>query len=237
MTAMHLQDVLKDPPKVHGRGDALFMMDKSVLRFVEGEIGEASTTLETGAGISTILFALKHTTHISVVPYAEEPNAIRAYCLEHDIPIDRLSFEIARSEVVLPRLTLPPLDLVLLDGRHGFPTPFIDWYYTSEALRVGGLLVIDDTQLWTGYVLKRFLQSENEWRLEHDFAPRASVFRKVAEGRQSKSWTEQRYVVRKTATLGRINRIRRRARQARRLAELVRHGQFGTIARKMLGRQ
>ena len=236
MTKTQLHDVLQDAPKVHGRGDVLFMLSESVLRFVEGEIGEASMTLETGAGISTILFAIKHTTHISVVPYAGEADRIRAYCLEHDIAIDRLNFEVGRSEVVLPRLTLPPLDLVLIDGRHGFPTPFIDWYYTTQALRVGGLLVIDDTHLWTGYVLKRFLQSESEWRLEQDFFPRASAFRKVAEGSDSKSWTEQPYMLRKTSAIGRMNRIAGRARQARRLAELVRHRQFGTIARKVLGR-
>ena len=53
--------------------------------------------------------------------------------------------------------------LVLIDGSHSFPSPFIDWYYTAFRLRVGGFLVVDDTQLWTGHVLKRFLEAEPDW--------------------------------------------------------------------------
>jgi hypothetical protein len=232
---MQLQNVLDQPPKVHGTGDVLFKLDNKVLRFVEGEIAERSTTLETGAGISTILFAMKHTAHTSVLPYAGEAERIRTYCREHDIPTDKLDFEIGRSEEVLPRLTLPRLDLVLIDGRHGFPTPFIDWYFTADALSVGGLLVIDDTHLWTGHVLRRFLAEEPEWRLEREFGARAAVFRKVAEGSHSKSWTEQTFMARKTATLQRINRLRRTARQARRLGELIRPEQFRKLLRKVLG--
>jgi hypothetical protein len=43
--------------------------------------------------------------------------------------------------------------------------------------------------------LKQHLLLESEWKLEVDFAPRASVFRKRAEGSQSKEWTEQRFVM------------------------------------------
>jgi hypothetical protein len=229
---MRLQNVLDDPPKVHGGASGHYVLYKladQVLRFIESQVSEQSITLETGAGISTILFALSHTEHICVVPDHGQSERIRAYCARNLIPIDRLRFEIGRSEEVLPRITLPKLDLVLIDGRHGFPTPFIDWYYTADALRIGGLLVIDDTQLWTGSVLKEFLMSEDEWRLEHDGFPRTAVFRKLAEGSHSKSWTEQPYFVRRS-TLRRKNRFLRRARLA---AELIRRGDFRTLLRRV----
>jgi Methyltransferase domain len=232
---MRLQDILDDPPKLHGGGDVLFALADEVLRFIEGEVTERSRTLETGAGLSTVVFALKRAVHTSIVPDASQAERIREYCLGHSIPIDGIHFEIGRSEDVLPRLTPSTLDLVLIDGRHGFPTPFIDWFYTSDALRVGGLLLIDDTLLWTGDVLKRFLQGEREWRLERDFFLQTAVFRKLADGSHSKSWTEQDYLVRRTAALRRINRIRQKVREARVAADLIRNGQFRLLARKVLG--
>ena len=87
------------------------------------------------------------------------------------------------------------LDLVLIDGRHGFPAPFIDFYYVAEKLNIGGLLIVDDTWVWTGDVLKPYLLSEPEWELEADFSPRTSIFRKLAHGSQTKEWIEQAFVV------------------------------------------
>jgi hypothetical protein len=87
------------------------------------------------------------------------------------------------------------LDLVLIDGRHGFPAPFIDFYYVAEKLNINGLLVVDDTWVWTGDVLKQYLLSEPEWELEADFSPRTSIFRKLAHGSQTKEWCDQAFVV------------------------------------------
>ena len=40
-----------------------------------------------------------------------------------------------------------PLDFVLIDGGHGFPTPMLDWFYGAGRLRRGGVAVFDDVQL------------------------------------------------------------------------------------------
>jgi hypothetical protein len=228
---MRLQDVLTDLPKIHEGG----RLANDALHFIDSHIDGTSTTLETCAGVSTILFALKHAAHTCVTPDPAQIDRIHAYCERHDIGLDSVRFELGRSEDVLPRLTMQRLDLVLIDGRHGFPTPFIDWYYTSNALRIGGLLVIDDVQLWTGNLLKQFLEAEPEWRLEKDFFPRALVFRKLAEGSHSKSWTEQPLLVRRTAAIRRVDRIRHTARRARRAAELMRSAPLRTLGRVLLG--
>jgi hypothetical protein len=142
---MRVVDVLNDSPKVHGEGDVSFQLSDEVLFFIDERVrADCCTTLETGAGISTIVFAMNHSRHFCITPDAAQAERVTGYCLGHGITMDAVQFEIGRSEQVLPRLALPRLDLVLIDGRHGFPTPFIDWYYTAEALKSGGVLIIDD---------------------------------------------------------------------------------------------
>jgi hypothetical protein len=169
---------------------------EEVLQFIESQVDAGMATLETGAGISTILFALAGTVHSCVTPNGAEVERIEAYCQQHGIATDGLRFHIAGSEVILPHQEPTPLDLVLIDGRHAFPTPFIDWYYTADRLKVGGLLIIDDAQLWTGKVLRDFLATEPEWALRAEFAPRAVVFTKLGEGSNQKEWTDQPYTIR-----------------------------------------
>jgi hypothetical protein len=194
-----LRDVLNNPPRLHqdGAGETVsWGLIEEVLRFIEGQVTADAATLETGAGISTILFALAGTAHHCITPNGAEVARIKTYCREHGIATDGLRFHVAGSEAVLPHLEPTPLDLVLIDGRHAFPTPFIDWYYTAERLKVGGVLIIDDTQLWTGKLLCDFLATEPEWALRAEFPPRAVAFTRLAEGSHQKEWTDQPYTIR-----------------------------------------
>ncbi len=196
---MNLTEIIRNPPTPHREfagGEYFGMgMTEGVLNFISKHIDDSSYTLETGCGLSTTILAFLGAHHICITPAQSEIERIENYCSSNGIAIDRITFYPDRSETILPNLKCEPLDLVLIDGRHGFPAPFIDFYYTADKLKVGGLLVIDDTWLWTGDVLKRLLLQEPEWQLEADFAPRACVFRKLAHGSQSKEWTQQRFVV------------------------------------------
>ena len=60
---------------------------------------------------------------------------------------------------MLPQLRDKDYDFALIDGRHAFPTPFIDWYYIADALKIGGLVLIDDLHIWTCDLLKQYLLS------------------------------------------------------------------------------
>jgi predicted O-methyltransferase YrrM len=195
---MDLARLLQNPPRVQRNGQGQFVemgLIPEVLDFISGHIDRSAHTLETGCGVSTIVFALAGSRHICITPAEHEIQGVREYCLAENVLVDRISFYAGSSEKVLPALECEPLDLVLIDGRHGFPAPFIDFYYTASKLKIDGLLVIDDTWLWTGEVLKKVLLSESEWRLEADFAPRTAVFRKLAEGTEAKEWTQQQFVV------------------------------------------
>ena len=194
---MDLQILLADNPKFHtmGSGEAAsYRLSPAVLSYIAGKVGPESRTLETGAGVSTVWFASLGTHHTCITPSKEEVDRIVEYCEERKITLEKVHFVIERSETAMPRLNVDGLDLVLVDGNHSFPGPFIDYYYAVERMKVGGLLIVDDTQLWTGRVLRDFLLLEPEWQLDREFFRRTTSFIKVKEGSHLKWWAMQPYV-------------------------------------------
>lgn len=227
---MDLDGLLAADPKLHdapfGGADRTMTLPPEVLRHIDRRVSGTARTLETGCGVSTVLFAIKGCDHVCVTPDEYAIARIRAFCDEQGISAARITFKVGQSEAILPATDLGDLDLVLIDGSHSFPATFIDWYYTASHLRVGGTLVIDDTHLWTGEVLKSFLLEEDEWEIDRDFAPRSVAFTKAKELVSNKGWWSQRYVV--EMTHGR----RLRDRVGRWLA-LARRGEFAELRRRL----
>ena len=193
--------LLVDVPGIHGSGSITFGLSDDALRFLDAHVSGESRTLETGAGVSTLLFAAKGAAHTCVTPSGDEIRRLRSHCEARGTPVDRIRFLEAFSQVALPTLANDgPLDLVLIDGGHGFPVPFIDWYLTAPRVRLNGLVIVDDTQLWTGEILRDFLKAEPEWRVEAEFI-RGTAFRKIGE-RVEKEWNEQPYVLERSDAPG-----------------------------------
>lgn len=194
-----LNAVLESPPLVHvddtsGVGTTFGLLPDA-LRWIVATFDQGDRTLETGCGLSTIAFALVGCEHRCIVPAASEPDRIRAYCAERDIDMSRVEFVVERSEEYLPRADdLAPLDLVLIDGSHSFPQVFIDWFYVADALRVDGHVIVDDTHIWTGHLLRDFLAAEQEWEIAEEWFGRSVAMRKVAETDRDKLWLDQPYV-------------------------------------------
>lgn len=199
---MELEELLRDPPKFHtdSKGNPVsWQLDEDVLRYINETITSQSKTLETGAGISTILFALKQSCHTCVVPDLSQIQKIKIYCEKNFIDTTNLHFAEGCSEKVLPGLEETGYDLVLIDGRHAFPSPFMDWYYTTPKLKVGGIMIIDDTHLWTGDVLLNFLAMEPEWEMTKSF-PRSAAFIKLNDGSHGKEWVHQPFLIKKSSS-------------------------------------
>ena len=133
--------IFDSPPPVHpGAPDNVWGTARRCYDFMANHVRPGSRTLETGAGISTVLFTAWGCDHLAVVPYPSEANVVEAYCAEHDISTDSLEFDLRPSEVALPdRAESGELDLVFIDGCHGFPLPIIDWFYGAGRLRRGEL--------------------------------------------------------------------------------------------------
>jgi methyltransferase family protein len=168
-------------PKLHLAGGVArsWQINDQALAYIDTQVTRDSRTLETGAGVSTILFALKGCSHTCIAPFPDEVDRIKAFCAENGIAHDRVTFVVEKSEVALPGLSAEALDLVLIDGGHGFPIPIIDWWFTANRLRVGGILVLDDIGIWSVNVLKQFLADEPGWQLERDMWPKSAVFSKI----------------------------------------------------------
>lgn len=187
-----------DPPLFHVSGGeltAVFSLDGVTLEFLDGALRPGMRTVETGAGASTVLFAAKSGGHTSIAPDAALFERVRHYCQKIGIDDRRVVYIVERSEQALPRLNLGPIDIALIDGRHGFPAPFIDWYYLAGALKTGGLLIVDDVDIWTGQTLAEFLATESDWKLVARL-PRAAAFEKRGDSTQNKEWTGQPFVYR-----------------------------------------
>lgn len=186
-----LQD---ERPRFHSKGGTSKNMriDQDVLEWLAQETQPGWRTLETGSGYSTIMMTARGAEHRAISPAPDEHAGIRAWLEEHGIDTGKLTFHAEPSERVLPNLDMGPLDFVLVDGNHGFPWPFLDWFYTAEALKVGGKLIVDDTNIRSGHVLRGFLLSEKgRWKHVQDFK-KATLFEKTAEDvLEGKDWFNQ----------------------------------------------
>ena len=224
---MDLNQILQDPPQIHLRGKTTWRLDDRVAAYLDEILKPDWTTLETGAGLSTLLFAINETRHTCVVPDQDQVDRLREYCANKCISLKKVSFILERSERALPALDSNVLDLVLIDGRHAFPTPCIDWFYTAPLLKVGGRMLVDDIHVWTGWILSEFLNAEQDWALEKDFAGRAAIFIKKADGGEDKWWGEQPYVVARSQSTIRAHKMK--------VAwKLLKQGKLGTILTKTI---
>jgi predicted O-methyltransferase YrrM len=208
-----LSTLLADAPAFHvdeGLRPCSLQASRDVLETLDAAVRPGARTVETGTGFSTVVFALRGARHVTVTPSVNEVDRVHAYCASRGIDLGTVRFEIGRSEHVLPTLGLAELDVVLIDGGHGFPTPFVDWFYTAEALRVGGLMLIDDVHLWTGRVLRDFLAVEPGWALRTELS-RAVVFEKTRAMPALPEWFDQPFVRRRSPYGGRAGHLLHKA--------------------------
>jgi predicted O-methyltransferase YrrM len=184
-------------PSFHGSGNdsstfVNWQLAPEVLRWLLDTTEEGARTLETGCGYSTVVFAIAGARHTVVSPRAYEHDRVRRWCEMRAISLGDVQFVVGESQAVLPAQEPTPLDLVLIDGDHAFPVPFIDWFFTAGRLREGGLVVVDDTQIRTGALLCEFLASETaRWALHRSFDRTAVFMRTAAEWRAPEGWAGQ----------------------------------------------
>ncbi|QSA97197.1 class I SAM-dependent methyltransferase [Methylococcus sp. EFPC2] len=235
---MSLNTLLDKKPLLHrGReGKAVsWAISEGLMKFLDETTLPGWKTIEIGCGYSTIILIAKGAQHICIVPDKEQTERIVEFCRENEISTADARFEIDFSETILPKLQLDNLDLILIDGRHGFPAPFIDWYYTVGALKIGGILIVDDTHIWTGKILHDFLVEDPNWRLVREIDGKTSVFTKLGEGSHQAEWLSQPYVKKHSQHQPEADARRAlRAYYIRRAKELIKSGDIIGLISKVV---
>jgi len=217
-----VERLIADPPAVHHMSFedpsqmGVWSTEPSAYHFLAESWRPGWRTLETGSGISTLLLAGLGAEHHCVTPNAGEVERLLDYSAKHNISTERVTFSVGSSDVVLPSLELAePLDLLLIDGGHGFPLPVIDWFYGARHLRRGGLLLIDDTPLPAVRLLQWFLTADPRWTLVGE-GTRWQAYRRENEGPVAEDWFEQPFFhLRTPGTRGDIERVANRVKRLR----------------------
>jgi predicted O-methyltransferase YrrM len=191
-----LELLARTRPQLHGQRGVLqdWGLREEVLRWLWATVQPGMSTLEIGCGHSTIIFAARGTHHVTVTPDDAERDRVVAWCRDHGISVERVEFLIGPSQEVLPALEHRPLDLALIDGSHAFPLPSLDWYYTATQLIVGGLVVVDDTDIRPVRQLFDFLAAERDrWRVNARFAKTAAFEKLCEDVLDGEGWLSQPY--------------------------------------------
>lgn len=208
------------PPGLHGEdGAETWGLAWAALEWLEREVQPGMRTLETGSGASTIVFAARGALHEAVTHDPGEETRIRATCASLGIGSTGVQFRIGPSHEALPGLDGHPLDLVLIDGAHGFPYPVIDWWAVAPRVREGGRVLLDDAYMPPVAMILDGLRGDPGWEVEGAVGYRTVILRRTGSGLPPFDWDGRRVGGRMTF---------RYLPPGRRLAASARHRFFST---------
>ena len=123
-------------------------------------------SVETGSGASTLLFSHlsgHHTVFASDGGSGSVTNVRRSPLLRPNV----VTFVEGPTQATLPQhLFTDKLQLILIDGPHGYPFPDLEYYYLYPHLAPGALLILDDIHIPTVHSLFQFLRRDAMFELD-----------------------------------------------------------------------
>jgi len=167
-----VERLLEDRPLFHEHphdGHAVsWAVNAGVVWFIYENVKPDMVTLETGSGHSTVAFALAGARHTAVTPRENEGKRILEYCTTLGIE-PNVRFVSEHSDLALPcSKEIPPeLDFAFIDGAHAFPLACVDFHYSEQRLKVGGIMGVDDIFMPSVRILYDFLSADDDWDLVH----------------------------------------------------------------------
>jgi predicted O-methyltransferase YrrM len=187
-----VQRLLSDKPSFHLSGEAHWDALPETLRAIARLAKDGDSTIETGAGASTVVFAASGARHTAISPDPSEHQRVRDYCRQAGVDDSRITFCAGLSDDVLPSLLGRDrtLDVAFIDGAHSFPLPAIDWYYITRALKTGGTVLVDDVPIPAVAQVFRHMSLEPNWRLQEILDNRTAAFTLLAPP-PPEDWTNQ----------------------------------------------
>jgi hypothetical protein len=187
-----VQRLLTDRPSLHLEGKARWDALPGTLEAIRRYAQDGHTTIETGVGASTIVFAASGAKHTAISPNPSEHERVHDYCQKVGVDDSNITFIAGFSDDVLPSLLGRDrtLDVAFIDGAHSFPYPEVDWYYISRSLKIGGALLLDDIPIPAVAPVFRHMSLESNWRLDQILDDRSAAFTLLALP-QPEDWTNQ----------------------------------------------
>ena len=209
MTIEQARAILADRPRLHVFRDG--SPKDGGLNRVMGErmieeisVLERARIAETGTGLSTLLFlSLDPESVITISPAPELHERTRAEAVARGIDLGPARFVDDRSETALPLLALVEkveLDVAFIDGNHGWPAVFVDFCYLNRMLRPGGLMFVDDVQI---YAVAQLVCLLREQQPHYEFVAvdgKMATFRKGADLPYLPDWRMEPFITSNTAT-------------------------------------
>jgi hypothetical protein len=191
-------------------------MSENVLRVIARYFGERriACSAETGSGKTTLLFS--HLSRDHKIFAKEGDN--HSISVVRDSPLlnrNTVQFIEGPTQVTLPQYKFAEkLQLVLLDGPHGYPFPELEYYYFFPHLDVNALFIVDDIHIPTVHRLFEFLREDDMFRVlevvdQTAFFVRTEVplFSPFGDGWWMQGYNKKRFPVGAKASL--MDRLRR----------------------------
>lgn len=133
------------PEDWHGCGSMVPEVIHAIAEHVS-RLGVIRRTAETGSGKTTVLFSHLSPHHtVFALDHARSVSCVRESPL---CRMETVHIVDGPTQSTLPRHEFTePLQVVLIDGPHGYPFPDLEYYYLYPHIAPGGLLLIDDTKI------------------------------------------------------------------------------------------
>jgi len=153
-----LRGIIKLGPNFHGAG-TLSPQALQAIRLRAPEL-QIRHSVETGSGASTLLLSHlspQHTVFALDRGTGSVSNVLRSPLLRPNV----VTFVQGPTQRTLPGYRfVEKLQLVLIDGPHGYPFPDMEYYFLYPHLDTGGLLIIDDIHIRSIHNLFDFVRQD-----------------------------------------------------------------------------
>jgi hypothetical protein len=154
-----------------------------VLREIEPLLSACAVSAETGCGKSTILFSNYSRNHFVFAlddTHLGNSSSVNFY-REHALTkMENVHEVFGPTQRTVPAFEFgAKLDLVLIDGPHGYPFPELEYLAFYPHLHEGALLIVDDVCIPTISRLADFIAEDKMFDLVAVFYDNTAVFRRT----------------------------------------------------------
>jgi hypothetical protein len=159
-----LAEIIRVAPSLHKAGTFSGQVLETIHRYASKQ--PIFHSVETGSGASTLLFSHLSDDH-TVFALDDGTDSIRAVRTSLLFRPESVTFVEGPTQLTIPRYRFEhKLQLVLIDGPHGYPFPDLEYYHLYQHLDRGALFILDDIHIRTINNLFDFLCADDMFGLE-----------------------------------------------------------------------